>query len=339
MPQFNKTFILPLLAAGCWLVSACAQAHTEAVGTQMAEVQQPSASAGKRSRDLAQHRAFSPEQVQALLPAGSRVVRDIAVKQVGAHHLKLDLYLPASANRTPVVVWVHGGGWRQGQKEDVLRNPRLLHALLAEGYAVAAVAYRVSGQATFPAPIQDVNDAIQAVWQNSSQYSLDPERIALAGRSAGAHLAGLAATSNSEAPADFITLAARPGFKIRAFVGFFGPYDLNTLRTDKGQSPDVQSAEAGMLGATPAAQPQLATRASPVHYVNADTPPVLLLHGTNDRQVPQAQSEQLKKRLDAIGVPNELHITQDARHGDPIFDDEVHVAKVMAFLRRHFPVQ
>ncbi|MCP2040241.1 acetyl esterase/lipase [Neisseria sp. HSC-16F19] len=336
--MFTKTKTLSLLAAAC-LTGACAQTPVNTVETTAPQAQaQTAVPQGGRNRP--EQRRLSPAEVEALLPAGSRVVRDLTVKQAGAHTLKLDLYLPARQNRAaPVVVWVHGGGWRQGQKEDVVRNPRLLNALLSEGYAVAAVGYRVAGQATFPAPIQDVNDAAQYVWQHGAQYHIDPERMAMAGRSAGAHLAGLAAISNHQAPGEFITLADKPGFKIRAFVGFFGPYDLNTLRTDKGQSADAQSAESAMLGATPAAQPQLATRASPVHYVSADTPPVLLLHGTNDRQVPHAQSEQLKKRLDAAGVPNELHITPDARHGDPVFDDKAHVVKVMAFLRRHFPVQ
>ena len=284
---------------------------------------------------------LSDAEAQALLPIHSRIIRDIPFKKIDNQTLKMDIYLPnPTIQAPPVVVWVYGGAWKRGQKENILqRNNRLLNALLKEGYAVAAISYRLSHEAIFPAQIQDINDALQFLWQHGSQYNIDSQRIALAGRSAGAHLAALATTSHSHQISHFITSSPTPSFKIQAFAGFFGPYDLNTLGKNKPNRSAKASPEALLLGVSPAEHPQIATTASPIHYVNANTPPILLLHGTNDKQVPHEQSEQLKARLDTAGVPNQLHLAENAHHGDPIFDTETYVEKFIHFMRQYFPAR
>ncbi|UOO81682.1 alpha/beta hydrolase [Uruburuella testudinis] len=268
------------------------------------------------------------------LPEQTRVFKDIIYKNVNGTDLKLDLYLPAQADKpTPLIVWVHGGAWMRGDKADFPpRNSRLAAALLSEGYALASVSYRLSGQAAFPAPIQDLNDALAYLWAHAGQYGFDRDNIAIAGRSAGAHLALLAATANAQLPADFISSSQAP-FHIRAAVGFFGIYDLPLMGEQKNST--AASPESRLLGGTPAALPQTARAASPVSYVGPHTPPVILLHGTDDRQAPVDQSRVLQQRLNQSGIANEIIIVEGARHGDPVFDTEPYVAQVVDFFQRH----
>lgn len=316
----NKT-LLPVLLA-CTFAAACTSSDTA-----------PDRIEGRPGLQAA-------PPASAVLPGHIKTINDIPYKTVGGRSLKLDLYLPsADTRRAPVVVWVHGGAWKRGDKESITRNSRLLNALLNEGYAVASVGYRLSGEAVFPAQIQDVNDAVQYLWQNAGRYGIDNGRIALAGRSAGAHLAALAAASNTAGPPSFITAAPAPGFKVNALVGFFGPYDLSTLSDGKNRNSTAQSPEGLLLGGEPSARPEAAKQASPVSYVGRHMPPTLLLHGTNDRNVPHSQSETLKSHLDAAGIPNELYLAEGARHGDPVFDNELYVGKVTAFLRKYFPIR
>lgn len=313
----NKSFLSAMVFCSC--LSACAVSETGVVAD------------GSRKPESA---------AAATMSAPAPAVKDVVYKTVNGQSLKLDLYRPSAQTRNaPLVVWIHGGAWKRGAKEDISRNSRLLNSLLADGYAVAAVGYRLSAEAVFPAQIQDINDAAEYLWRNSTQYGIDKNRIAMAGRSAGAHLAALATTANTATPPSFITSAAAPDFKVGAMVGFFGPYDLIALSNGKNRNNSGQSPEGLLLGGAPHTRAAVARQASPVSHVGPGTPPVLLLHGTNDKNVPHAQSEAFKARLDAAGIANELYLAQGARHGDPVFDNEFYVGKVMAFLRKYFPAR
>ena len=271
------------------------------------------------------------------LPKDTHMFDDIVYKTVDGKNLALDLYIPdTTTNKPPLIVWTHGGAWMRGSKEAFIdKNNRLINALLNNGYAIASIGYRLSGEAIFPAQIQDCNDAIDFLYQNSEQYNFDRDRIASMGRSAGGHLAALVATSNSHEIADFNTKKEKPEFKIRALVDFFGPSDFISMR-GKGHDED-DAPEAKLLGISPLKAPKLAKKASPVTYVNSETPPTLLLHGLDDTIVPSSQSEIFKSHLDNACVTNEIHLVEGARHGDRIFDSTQYVDIVIDFLKRHFP--
>lgn len=273
------------------------------------------------------------------LPEATVIYDDIVYKTVSNTSLTLDLYVPnKTIKNAPLLIWTHGGAWMRGSKEAFVRkNNRLLNTLLNEGYAVASIGYRLSANAIFPAQIQDCNDAINFLWENSTTFNINKDKFATMGRSAGGHLAALVAMSNAHNIPEFFTTPKHPKFKIRALVDFFGPADLVAMR-GKGHDED-DAPEAKFLGGSPLKLPEIAKKASPVTYVNSKTPPTILLHGISDKIVPSSQSELLKAALDTQSITNEIYLVDDARHGDPTFDSEKYVGIVLTFLKKHFPAK
>jgi acetyl esterase/lipase len=225
---------------------------------------------------------------------------------VGYRPLELDLYLPEAVRPVPVVVYVHGGGWQRGSRRD---PPPLLDAdfydqIAAQGFAVAAIDYRLSGEARFPAPLEDVRAAVDWVRDNATSHGLDAGRVFLWGDSAGGHLA---------------LLAAMTGAKVAGVVAWFPVTDLAGLPSDvaaAGGAPDPgpDSREARLLGAPAWSIPDLARQASPVTHANAAAPPILLMHGTVDDMVPAAQSIRLAEALGRAGAAVELELVPGATH-------------------------
>lgn len=252
-----------------------------------------------------------------------RVVRDVAYVPGGGAARSLDLCLPTGDGPRPLVVWIHGGGWRGGDKRGVG-----VRYLVADGYALASINYRLSEAATFPAQIQDVNAALGFLRAHAAEYGLDPNRFVVAGSSAGGHLAALAGLSANDHPAGFGT---DPAVTIAAIVDFFGPTDL-TVASGAGALPSGPVAQ--VLGRPVAAKADLARAASPVTYADAGDPPTLILHGDQDRTVPLAQSQELERTLTKAGVDATLVVLPGAGHGDPAFGAPATRAKVVAFLAR-----
>ena len=246
----------------------------------------------------------------------------------------LDLYLPEGASTStgtvedpalvPLVVWIHGGGWRGGDKRAVE-----VDYLLSAGYAVASVNYRLSGDAIFPAQIQDVNAALGFLQSHAAEYRLDPDGFIVGGDSAGAHLAALAGLSANARPDTFMT---DPAVRIDAIVNFFGPMDLTVAATLRNEPEDLVD----LLGGTARAKPELARAASPVSWIDAADPPVLTIHGDADQVVPLSQSRLLDAALADAGVEHTLIVIPDAPHGGPAFEsDDIHAA-VIAFVAGAF---
>jgi acetyl esterase/lipase len=239
-----------------------------------------------------------------------RRVPDIRYSEVlGYRPLELDLYLPLGpeADRpAPVVVYVHGGGWQRGSRRD---PPPLLEAdfydqIAAQGFAVAAVDYRLSGEARFPAPLEDVRTAVGWVRDHAAAHGLDAGRVFLWGDSAGGHLA---------------LLAALTGAAVQAVVAWFPVTDLVGMPSDLADAggvpdPGPDSREARLLGAPARSVPELARQASPVSHAHVGAPPILLLHGTVDDLVPAAQSIRLAEALGRAGAAVELELVPGAMH-------------------------
>ena len=261
--------------------------------------------------------------------ATAGVLRDVVyAERPGYRPLSLDLHLPAAAASgpaPPVVVLVHGGGWRQGSRRTFVpgrTEAETFGRLTARGWAVVAVDYRLSGEATFPAPLDDVRDALRWVRDvGGPEHGLDAARTALWGESAGGHLAALAA------------LAGDP--VVRAVVDWYGPSDLTVLpqEPEPGGGPTREEA---LLGGPVAAAPAAARAASPAHQVRAGAPPFLLAHGTADSFVPYGQSELFAARLRAAGVQVELQTVPGAEHMWRGVDDlDTVFAPALDFLDRH----
>jgi len=283
----------------------------------------------------------SKNQVDKIIPAYN--VKTLTYKTIGSKALQLDLYIPkqSKAEHTPLLIWVHGGAWFRGSKDEFIsKNGTLADKLVNEGYAIAAVNYRLSGEAVFPAQVADINDAINYLVNHASQYNISTDKVGIMGRSAGGHLASLIATSNNDTETGFYEANRQPEYDIAVVLDFFGPSDINAMRGNSGNvdhdAPDA--AEARLLGASPVERPDLAKWASSTTYIDTDTPPFIIMHGDADGVVPDSQSRILKTRLGESGVSNKLVVVQGAGHGDPVFDTEEYVDMAAEFIKSYLPV-
>ncbi|MFF0373907.1 alpha/beta hydrolase [Actinoplanes missouriensis] len=209
----------------------------------------------------------------------------------GFRPLLLDLHLPEPAEvPPPIVVFVHGGGWRRGSRQMFCPTwrdwqPGPFARLVAEGFAVASVDYRLSAEALFPAQLDDVTAAVGWLRAHAGELGVDAGRIVAWGESAGGHLAALLG----------LTV---PG--LAGVVDWYGPSDLRSHRGER---------ELQLIGS-----PDRAAQASPVTHVHPGAPPFHLAHGTADQLVPVSQSEQLTAALRASAVPVDLKLISGAGH-------------------------
>jgi acetyl esterase/lipase len=242
----------------------------------------------------------------------------------------LDIYLPANAKgKVPLVIFVHGGGWLGNDKyADIGYMRKTVAEVVNSGFALASIDYRFSTQAVFPAQIQDCNRAIAFLVDNAAKYSIDKNRIAVMGFSAGGHLASLIGLSKNNNVANFFMAGTNKSFNFKAVVDFYGPAELILFPGNN----DPKSPESILIGATPLSRPDLAKAASPVTYVDKSDPPFLIIHGEKDDMVSNKQSQLLSSWLTVVGVKNELIIVKDAPHFGVIFDADEVRNKVISFL-------
>jgi acetyl esterase/lipase len=241
--------------------------------------------------------------------AESGIVRsNLIYCMAGGVSLPLDLYLPPplESSPAPLAVYVHGGGWQEGDKTWI---DRVLPAdrLVARGYAVASVDYRLAPRYHWPAPIEDVKCAIRFLRAHAGEYHLDPERIAVWGESAGGHLVALLGLAQ---PGAGLEGAGYPdqSSRVEAVVDMCGPTDFTGLDLSLGARLTAQL----LLGAQPG--PGLLKEVSPISYVRPDAPPFLILHGDRDTVVDPAQSRRLYDALQAVSAPATLVMVKNAGH-------------------------
>jgi acetyl esterase/lipase len=254
----------------------------------------------------------------------------------GFRPLVLDLHVPARNDDRPlpVVVYAHGGGFFTGTRA---MGPWVF--LLAAGFAVASVDYRLSGECRFPGPVQDVAAAVRWIRANAGGHGLDPDRIGGFGSSAGGYLlsaVGLAAHD----PALVGNLGPTPEVSCRlgAVVDHYAPVDFLTI--DQDAPPDVielsdrpGSSASRFLGFVPSSMPAKASLADLTRYASPASPPFLIAHGDADRRVGVEQSRRLHTALRRFGVRAELVVIRGADHGAPEFDQPALHNKTLAFLR------
>lgn len=265
--------------------------------------------------------------------ATTKVLRDVEYARAGEQSLKLDLHLPAGKVRSPLIVWIHGGAWRSGSKKDVP-----IQMLVAEGFPIASVDYRLSTQAKFPAQVHDIKAAIRFLRGHGRDWKL-PKKVLIAGDSAGAHLAALVGVSNGNTDLEGVLGDDRTqSSDVQGIISFYGAANLTTIlqqSTPHGLSVRVPALEL-LLGAQPTNAVELARLASPVFHVGAHDPPLLLLHGDQDPQMPINQSLELLGAYRKVKAPVQFEVVHGAAHGGARFYDEERMAIVRAFLRRYF---
>lgn len=261
------------------------------------------------------------------------VLKDVEYAAVGDHKLLLDLYFPENVAQPPLVVWIHGGAWRSGSKADMP-----LKWLVSQGFVVASVDYRLSTSARFPAQVHDIKAAIRFLRGEQARYGYDAERIAIVGSSAGGHLAALVGLTNDLAQlegevGDRLTQSSR----VDAVVDYYGPTNFMTIlnqSTPHGLSVRVPALQL-LLGDQPENVPELARLASPVFHVDRNDPPLLMLHGDQDPQVPINQSHELHAACKQNGVTAILEVVHGGAHGGDLFFDEPRRELVLKFLEEH----
>lgn len=248
----------------------------------------------------------------------------------GFRPLRLDLYRPRNAvavgGGLPLVVYVHGGGWQSGHTRHAgaFGNwPGVLALLASKGYVVASIEYRLSGEARFPAAIQDVKTSIRWLRSKGAQFGIDPKRAIIWGGSAGGQLAALAATScnvesltpefQKQGSSSALSPLAAQSDCVQGLVTWYGIFDFEAPLS----GPPEQSASSAVgkyLGCAPADCKSTAKLASPVSHLDKDDPPALLVHGDIDKVVPVAQSRLFHEALQSKKVPAKLLVIQGVDH-------------------------
>ena len=265
------------------------------------------------------------------VPEGITAHRNIAYVTDGHERQKLDLYVPDTGENLPLVIWVHGGAWRGGNKKHYVPK-----AYLNAGYAGASINYRLSQHATFPAQIEDVKAAVRWLRANAETYRIDPNRFAAWGSSAGGHLVAMLGTTG-----DIDEFRAGENLhissQVQAVVDYYGPTDF--LQMDAHRLPDglvhdaPDSPESQLVGGPIQAHKDRVAKANPITYVSKDDPPFLIIHGDQDKLVPYHQSVLLKDALEKAGVSVKFYRVKGGGHG--WFKDPKVPELTKAFLEQH----
>ena len=243
--------------------------------------------------------------------------------------LRLDLYLPPSAG-APLLVWVHGGAWENGNKSSMPLAP-----FVERGFAVASLDFSPASKARFPGQVHEIKAAIRFLRAEASRYGYDASRIGILGASSGAHLAALVGTTNGNGELEGTLGDHRDqSSDVQAIVSYFPATNLTTILAQSTpfglgvREPALQR----LLGAPPKEAEALAKLASPVFQVDRGDPPLLLLHGDQDPQMPINQSHELEGAYEKQGLQVDFIVVHGAAHGGDGFDSPQIVERVAAFL-------
>ncbi len=249
--------------------------------------------------------------------------RDVEYGRAGERSLKLDIYQPRvrSSEKLPAIVWIHGGGWRNGDKSS--GRSRLANFVNTGDYVGVSVGYRLSGEAVWPAQIHDCKAAIRWVRAHADEHGIDPDRIGVWGSSAGGHLVSLLGVSSDVKELEGENGTPGVSSRVACVVDFCGPAEMVIFR---------HTAADLLFGKPPAERKVAAALASPALHATQDDPPFLVVHGTEDRTVPIEQADLFHKKLQEAGVDVTYVKIQGGGHS--IGGPEVQ-QRVTAFFDKH----
>jgi acetyl esterase/lipase len=257
---------------------------------------------------------------------------DVEYAEVDGKSLAFDLYMPPGVDNPPLIVQIHGGAWRFGDK-----NGGVPFEFVDAGYAVASVEFRQASEAPFPAQIHDIKAAIRYLRGHASTYGFNAEKIAITGASSGAHLAVLVGVTNGHPELEGnVGHHNHDSSDVQAILSYFAATDLTTIldqSTPFGLNLRTTALDF-LLGGQPADVPELAKLASPVYHVDANDPPLILFHGDRDPQMPINQSLQMLGAYQDAGLDVKFVPVHGAVHGGPQFFDEKHLPMAIEFLNR-----
>jgi acetyl esterase/lipase len=289
---------------------------------------------GDGSIDLEEHLLTVGRPVEAPRSSSIRLVPDVDYAGDGNPRHRLTLAFPlesAVKNPLPIIVYIHGGAWLEG---DHRRGVGAIRSLVGTGrFAGASIGYRLTDEAGWPAQIHDCKAAIRWIRANAARLGVDPGKIAVMGHSAGGHLSamlGLAGAAEDGLEGDVGSHSSTPS-RVAVAINFFGPSDLLSMQSQMPENGVIQhdapdSPESRLLRGPLQSKPGLARSASPRFFVDASDPPMLLIHGDQDRLIPIAQSIDLAADLENSGVEHVFVRVIGGGHGgfgDPRIDGTV----------------
>jgi len=232
-------------------------------------------------------------------PDGVKVTTEIEYGKGGDESLKLDLYQPEKTDGpVPGLIFIHGGAWAGGSKNDYSYYGNVF---AAKGYAFSSISYRLVKVARYPAAVEDCKCAVRWMRENAKELNIDPDRIGVAGGSAGGHLSMMVGYSPDVSELEGDGGHAGVSSRVQCVVDLYGPADLTTDFVRNNEYANRVCRE--FLGKSIDDDLPLYQQASPITYVDADDPPTLILHGTIDDTVPIDQGDLLATKLRATGVP------------------------------------
>ena len=241
-----------------------------------------------------------------------RIVPNITYLTANNWEAKLDLYLPRDVSGpNPTLLYIHGGGWTGGSKEASVFT---FLPYLEKGWSVVNVEYRLARVSLAPAAVEDCLCALRWVMHNASTYNFDTNNLVVTGNSAGGHLA----LTTGMLPASAGLDRECPGpeqLKVSAIVNWYGITDVEDLL----DGPNMKTYAVTWLSSMENRR-EIARRVSPIHYVRADLPPIITIHGDADPTVPYSHAVRLHEALQKAGVPNQLVTIPGGHHGN--FDRE-----------------
>lgn len=272
----------------------------------------------------------------AVAPAEVRILKDLTYGTVNGKELKLDAYLCEGKTPAPAVIFIHGGGWRGGDKAqapEFLRQP-----MFDAGVSILSINYRLSGEALYPAQVDDTTRAVQFVRSKAQEWRLKPDRIAVMGPSAGGHLALWIGLHDDRANRRSADPVERQSSRACAIVNYFGPTNFHLLKKIQHRHPAYLLLFGFQQGDPPTSISDAQMDAvSPITYVSRDDPPVFTAHGTGDVTVPVEHARELIARLKEKGVATEDYLLEAGNHGlsnpSPSWPD--YRKATIEFLKKH----
>lgn len=276
-------------------------------------------------------------------PPGVELEKNIVFGKGGERDLTLDLTRPKQPAQgdMPAVVFIHGGGWVEGDKKSY--HPFMFH-LSQNGVVCITVSYRFAPRSHFPAQLEDVKCAVRWLRAHAKEYHVDPARIMAFGDSAGAHLATLLGVTSGQPQWEGLGGHAEQSSAVCAVVGIAGAYDLphgyqNSVHQYPQEGAAVRNLMEICMGGKPQQIPERYRDASPISHIKHDSPPMMLVHGTADRLVPIEQSERFAEKLRAAGVEVELLRIEGGTHGDFGKDTDAALLKIATYVKKHLGLE
>jgi acetyl esterase/lipase len=264
------------------------------------------------------------------LPANVELIEGIEYAKPNGYSLQLDVYRPKDTKvQVPAIVFVHGGGWKNGNRKSGKQGVWLVE----HGFAIVSITYRLTDKGQWPDQINDCYEAVRWVRRNADKYGFDKEKVGCWGMSAGGHLVALMGTRTYPGKEDISS-------RVQAVCDWFGPSELlsmppNNVGNGRTEVDIAKSNGAKLLGATVRDVPELAKDASALDNVSKDDAAFLILHGDADKGVPLIQSQKLHEKLQAHEVPSQLVVLNGAGHGGAQFSSESSRKTMLEFFTKY----